>query len=110
LFAEAKDWLDLRRFRLHLQGLENVNIEGLLAAAGQNLKRFLAATGRASATARAVARGPPGSAAEALARRCLTRPIRDEGPSSGSNPVLLTVLPEAGDFFNTLGGYWKNMT
>ena len=43
LFAEAKEWHGLRRFRL--RGLENVNIEGLLAAAGQNLKRFLAATG-----------------------------------------------------------------
>ena len=43
LFAEAKDWHGLRRFRL--RGLPNVNIEGLLIAAGQNLKRLLAATG-----------------------------------------------------------------
>src|SRR5262249_33977432 len=43
LFAEAKDWHGLRRFRL--RGLDNVNIEGLLVATGQNLKRFLAATG-----------------------------------------------------------------
>jgi hypothetical protein len=43
LFAEAKLWHGLRRFRL--RGLENVNIEGLLVAAGQNLKRWLAATG-----------------------------------------------------------------
>jgi len=43
LFAEAKDWHGLRRFRL--RGLTNVNIEGLLVAAGQNLKRLLAATG-----------------------------------------------------------------
>ena len=43
LFAEAKDWHGLRRFRL--RGLANVNIQGLLVAAGQNLKRFLAATG-----------------------------------------------------------------
>jgi hypothetical protein len=42
LFAEAKVWHGLRRFRL--RGLANVNIEGLLVAAGQNLKRFLAAT------------------------------------------------------------------
>jgi hypothetical protein len=33
----------LRRFRL--RGLANVNIEGLLVVAGQNLKRVLAATG-----------------------------------------------------------------
>jgi hypothetical protein len=43
LFAEAKDWHGLRRFRL--RGLANVNIEGLLVAAGQNLKRLLAKTG-----------------------------------------------------------------
>jgi transposase len=43
LFAEAKDWHGLRRFRL--RGLANVNIEGLLIAAGQNLKRLLAASG-----------------------------------------------------------------
>jgi hypothetical protein len=43
LFAEAKLWHGLRRFR-H-RGLENVNIEGLLIATGQNLKRFLAARG-----------------------------------------------------------------
>ena len=43
LFAEAKEWHGLRRFRL--RSLENVNIEGLLIAAGQNVKRFLAATG-----------------------------------------------------------------
>jgi hypothetical protein len=43
LFAEAKAWHGLRRFRL--RGLEKVNGEALLIAAGQNLKRFLAATG-----------------------------------------------------------------
>lgn len=39
LFAEAKDWHGLRRFRL--RGLENVNVEALLTATGQNLKRLL---------------------------------------------------------------------
>ena len=39
LFAEAKDWHGLRRFRL--RGLPKVNMEGLLIAAGQNLKRLL---------------------------------------------------------------------
>jgi transposase len=43
LFAEAKLWHGLRRFRR--RGLENVNIEGLLVATGQNLKRFLSASG-----------------------------------------------------------------
>src|SRR5262249_49077417 len=39
LFGEAKDWHGLRRFRL--RGLDNVNIEALLVAGGQNLKRLL---------------------------------------------------------------------
>jgi Transposase DDE domain len=43
LFAEAKEWHGLRRLRL--RGLLNAYIQGLLISAGQNLKRFLAATG-----------------------------------------------------------------
>jgi transposase len=43
LFAEAKEWHGLRRLRL--RGLLNANIQGLLIAAGQNLKRLLASTG-----------------------------------------------------------------
>ena len=43
LFAEAKEWHGLRRLRL--RGLMNANIQGLLIAAGQNLKRFLATRG-----------------------------------------------------------------
>ena len=43
LFAEAKDWHGLRRFRL--RGLERVNREALLVAAGQNLKRLLSRCG-----------------------------------------------------------------
>src|SRR5262249_38238391 len=39
LFAEAKDWHGMRRFRLRL--LWRVNIEALQIAAGQNLKRLL---------------------------------------------------------------------
>ena len=39
LFAEAKDWHEMRRLRL--RGLEKVNIEALLVAAGQNIKRIL---------------------------------------------------------------------
>ena len=43
LFAEAKDWHSFRRFRL--RGLEKVNREALLVAAGQNLKRLLSKRG-----------------------------------------------------------------
>jgi hypothetical protein len=39
LFAEAKDWHGLRRFRL--RRLWRVNIEALMIATGQNLKRLL---------------------------------------------------------------------
>ncbi len=39
LFGEAKDWHGARRFRL--RGLEKVNAEALLIAAGQNIKRLL---------------------------------------------------------------------
>jgi len=43
LFAEAKDWHGLRRFRL--RGLPKVNGEALMIAAGQNLKRLLSRGG-----------------------------------------------------------------
>ena len=43
LFGEAKEWHGLRRVRL--RGLWKVNCEGLLIAAGQNLKRWLSTTG-----------------------------------------------------------------
>jgi len=43
LFAEAKEWHGLRRFRL--RGLEKVNIQGQMIAAGQNLKRLLSKRG-----------------------------------------------------------------
>ena len=43
LFAEAKAWHGLGRFRL--RGLEKVNGEALLVAAGQNLKRLLSKRG-----------------------------------------------------------------
>jgi transposase len=39
LFAEAKDWHGMRRFRF--RRLEKVNIEALLIASGQNAKRLL---------------------------------------------------------------------
>jgi hypothetical protein len=39
LFGEAKQWHRLRQFLL--RGLEKVNIQGLMTAAGQNIKRLL---------------------------------------------------------------------
>ena len=43
VFAEANEWHGLRRLRL--RALLNTNIQELLIGAGQNLKRFQAATG-----------------------------------------------------------------
>ena len=44
LFAEAKDWHGMRKFRLRT--LRRVNAEALLVAAGQNIKRLLFVGGR----------------------------------------------------------------
>jgi hypothetical protein len=43
LFAEAKEWHGLRRFRL--RGAEKVTIQAHLIATGQNLKRLLSSRG-----------------------------------------------------------------
>jgi hypothetical protein len=60
-FAEAKDWHGMRRFRL--RGLEVVIAETLLTAAGQNVKRLLAYSGRSPRRlAEEAAPRPPGPA------------------------------------------------
>jgi len=62
LFAEAKQWHGLHRFRV--RGLTAVNVQALLVASGQNLKRWLRTTdwGRRGFPGRAVdALGPLGS-------------------------------------------------
>ena len=41
MFGEAKQWHQMQKFRL--RGLVKVNIQGLLTAAGQNIKRLLKA-------------------------------------------------------------------
>lgn len=64
LFAEAKQWHGLNRFRL--RRLANVNIEALLVASGQNLKRWLQATGWGRRTL-------PGAAPAATLRPASTR-------------------------------------
>jgi hypothetical protein len=57
LFAEAKDWHGLRRFRL--RRLEKVNIEALLIASGQNIKRLVAARERGPRKLAQAALRPP---------------------------------------------------
>ena len=44
LFGEAKDWHGLRRFRL--RRLEKANVEALIIASGQKVKRLAAARDR----------------------------------------------------------------
>lgn len=61
LFAEAKDWHGMRRFRL--RRLEKVNMEALLIASGQNVKRLLAFGSRGPRKrAQAAALGPSAAA------------------------------------------------
>jgi DDE family transposase len=59
LFAEAKDWHGMRRFRL--RRLWRVNCEALVLASGQNLKRLLQKRGwgRRPFPTEAGAKGPP---------------------------------------------------
>jgi hypothetical protein len=67
LFAEAKDWHGMRRFRL--RRLEKVNIEVLLIASGQNVKRLLAFGGRRSKKrAQAAALRPPTATSQEITR------------------------------------------
>ncbi len=59
LFAEAKDWHSMRRFRL--RSLDKTNIEALLIATGQNTKRLIAAQHRGPRKpAQVAALRPPG--------------------------------------------------
>ena len=58
LFGEAKEWHGMRRFRL--RRLWRVNIEAMVIAAGQNIKRLLTFSGRGPRRlARAQALRPP---------------------------------------------------
>ncbi len=58
MFAEAKEWHGMRRFRLRT--LWRVNVEALVIAAGQNIKRLLTFSGRGPRRlAQAVALRPP---------------------------------------------------
>ncbi len=72
LFAEAKDWHGMRRFRL--RRLEKVNQEALMIAAGQNVKRLLEFGGRGPRRlARAVALRAP--------ERSLLRSVNRHSPA-----------------------------
>ena len=76
LFGEAKDWHGLRTFRL--RRLEKVNIEALLIASGQNIKRLVAARERG-----------PWKLAQAAALRTPDPVSRCRPHVSGRWPLLL---------------------
>jgi len=69
LFAEAKEWHGMRRFKL--RRLEKVNAEALMTTAGQNVKRLMEFGGRSpKKAAHAAALRPP--------ERLLLCPIRGQ--------------------------------
>jgi hypothetical protein len=64
----GQTWLGMRRFRMRM--LEKVNIEALMTATGQNIKRLLSIRGRGpEKLAQAAALRPPTSPQLAYAHR-----------------------------------------
>jgi hypothetical protein len=94
LFGEAKEWHGMRKFRL--RRLKKVNIEALLVASGQNVKRLLAFGGRKpkKKQAQTAALRPPNASGHKI--RC----IREHRSSRSSwRPTK--------EFFNTLVEFWN---
>lgn len=80
LFAEAKTLHGLRRFRL--RGIEKVNMEGLMTAAGQNLKRLLRYQGTRSPVQSLACRA-------ALSIRLLSRLLRPIATGQTPCPAMV---------------------
>nr|MDQ5819476.1 transposase [Actinomycetota bacterium] len=81
LFAEAKEWHGMRRFRL--RRLEKVNMEALLIASGQNVKRLLDFGGRRpKKLAQAAALRPPTTPGHEISRTRKHRAERSWPPTS----------------------------
>ncbi len=97
LFGEAKQWHGLRQFRL--RGLMKVNTESLLTAAGQNLKRWLVATGWGRRHAPCGALPLPTRPHRTAAGRCPRRPRGggpDPRPAHDGSPVTRGLRHRAG--------------
>jgi Transposase DDE domain len=77
MFAEAKEWHGMRRFRL--RRLWRVNAEAMVIATGQNIKRLLTVTGRG-----------PRKLAQAQA-------LRPPAPTPSANSRLLQGSHRVGD-------------
>jgi hypothetical protein len=81
MFAEAKEWHGMRRLRL--RRLWRVNVEAMVIAAGQNVKRLLTFWGRGPRRlAQAVALRPPAPTSSANGR------LLRGGHRRGSTPLL----------------------
>ena len=98
LFGEAKQWHGLRQFRL--RGLMKVNTESLLTAAGQNLKRWLVATGWGRRHAPCGALALPTWTQRTASRRCPRwprgpAPRRRPGPSACSRRLTRHARPSS---------------
>jgi transposase len=75
MFAEAKEWHGMRRFRL--RRLEKVNAEALMIASGQNVKRLVTfGSGGPRKTVMVAALGPPEKPPSHPIRRHRTIPAR----------------------------------
>jgi Transposase DDE domain len=100
LFAEAKEWHGLRRFRL--RRLWRVNTEALLTARGQNLKRLLSRRGGGRRPFPAGARGlriaPSPRAASVSYAAAVPLDVAFHAPAS----VPARRTPPLGSFFTTL--------
>jgi Transposase DDE domain len=104
LFGEAKQWHGLRQFRL--RGLRKVNTESLLTAAGQNLKRWLVATGWGRRHAPCGALTPP-----ACARRIASagrRPGSCRRRSARPRPQTRPAPPTSSSAARTPGAAFVN--
>jgi transposase len=91
LFGEAKDWHGMRRFRL--RRLEKVNIEALLIASGQNVKRLLSFGGHR-----------PKKLAQAAALRLPITPSYEISRTRKKHLARRTWRPTR-VFFNRLGSF-----
>jgi hypothetical protein len=92
MFAEAKEWHRMRRFRL--RRLWRVNVEALVIAAGQNVKRLLTFWGR----------GPR--------RLAQSQALRPGAPTPSANGRLLGSLRRRRStplsrVFQHAGGFWE---
>ena len=108
LFAEAKDWHGMRRFRL--RRLEKVNIEALLIASGQNVKRLLTfGERRPKNPAQAAVLRPPVAMGHEISRAREHRWSRSWWPTKAFFNGLASLVAERTRTFNRLHGLLRDL-